>query len=78
MSNPITPAHDNFGVKIANALGLDPNSVKELHIHVVPNDVILINTVQYLTVENSEELIEVFKDYELHEKLIENDSDKEI
>jgi hypothetical protein len=58
---------DDFGKKLQEALGLTGRQIREIHIHVVADDIILIDTVEYLTNNQTEPLLELLKHYHLEE-----------
>lgn len=61
-----------IGQQICSALGLDVNTIQEIHIHIVPDDKVLIETKQIATKDQMDGLPELFKNYKLTE--IENNS----
>lgn len=63
----------HVAIDLCEALNLDPKKVIELHLHVVRDSVITIDTIQYVYSEEINNFIKVLKRYELHEK---NNEDK--
>jgi hypothetical protein len=58
----------DIGKELLEALGMSGLEVKEIHIHVVPDDVVKIETVQFMQNDQFDKLKEVFKSYTLMEK----------
>jgi len=60
-------ATGNFGKEVTEALGLG-NEIKEIHIHIVAGDMVLVEVLKYMSPEEGKALTEILKKYELHEK----------
>jgi hypothetical protein len=51
----------DIGKELLKALGMEKLEVKEIHIHVVPDDKVRIETVQFIRDEQFNKLKEIFK-----------------
>jgi len=60
-----------LGSKLCETLGLNPNNVKEIHIHLIAGKEAIITTIQNIDIENK--ITDVFKSY----SLIENNDTKD-
>ncbi len=63
------PGND-IGRQICDALGLNSKYIREIHIHIAPDDIVIVETKQYLYKGQFNDLLEVFKSY----SLVENES----
>ena len=59
---------DNICADICRALGLDPNLMKMVNIHMAANRIVTITTKAYLESEDGKALIPVLKKYRLVDK----------
>jgi hypothetical protein len=57
----------SIGKELLEALGMTGLEVKEIRIHVVPDDLVRIETVQFMQDNQFNKLKEVFKNYHLEE-----------
>jgi len=57
-----------FGKEIMEVFGLGSQQIKEIHIHIVAGDMVLVDVVKMMSPEEGKALTEILKKYELHEK----------
>ena len=59
---------DNFGLRLCKVLGLDPKKTADIIIENKSNDVVTVKVRQYFKDTETNGLIELLEDYELHRK----------
>jgi hypothetical protein len=55
----------DFGTKLCDALGLDKNTIREIHIHIIAGELITLDVRQNLTENQGENLVKLFEPFYL-------------
>ena len=64
-------------IKLIEALGLgDLHHIKELHLHIVTDDVVTVDVIRYVTDEELEKLVKVAETYKLTTKKLEEEKEE--
>lgn len=66
----ILDSTNDFGKRLCEALKLDPKKTRDIMIDVPVDDLVMVYASLYLQKEESEEVLLILKEYELHEKVV--------